>query len=244
MFFLFFALAIISQAAPKGQMDLREISRNMAVKGPPDQSIRADWAIKADSHTNGVTAYRYVHAMVNASIFGEKQKIRETARRWLQNYECENWLGCQSYLDYLNLALEKSQRESDESELESFKALKVKIGERIKMFASQAPDRSGVCSPHSRRAAWLEQEYRLLCPTKPGKNHLCPNCMDTNWLKKRIDQDSGQMVMSSAFLKDMKHEGSADCRQPWKVTLTCDGAAQAKYILRCERKAPGVRCKE
>lgn len=240
------AFAIMANAsAPTRKINLRELSRGMAVKGSPDHPIEAEWATSAKSYTDGVTAYRYVHAMVNAAIFGKERKIRKIAQRWLWNYQCENWLACQSYLDYFNAALEKNKLKREDSETKSYNGLRIKIGERVKMFASQAPEKSGVCAPAARRVAWLEQEYRLLCPTKPGRNHLCPKCLDTNWLKKRIDQDSGQWLMSSAFLEGLEHDGAADCSKPWKTILTCNGAMQTKFTLHCEKEAGGeVRCKE
>lgn len=174
--------------------------------------------------------YRHLPAVLVAAFSGNS-KESENAFRWLDSYDCENYLACSDYSTFLGLQLKAFGTSLSGAHRIKADQILVKINERIKTFPQ--PPRQGFCGEEpAAQAHWLKLSYQLYCApyvvaqSARGCGMLTSKsqpCSATEGLLNSLKRWSAQEVMSSSRIMGFEQSLTHGCDKEWTVKVICDG---------------------
>lgn len=227
----------------KLDFEISQLSYKYQLEGSPTKKIdNAYWTQKKLPHH-----YRYLHAMLVAAFFSEKQIDLDTARLWLADYQCENIMACKEAQSYLDVTMKAYALILKKKELKLLRKIQNQVDARVKQFKSQEPKIAGICPVSANRKKWFELGYEIYCPPfKTMTAEADTKHNTTKSLLSLIEMQSKQMILSSSLVLDFGHDGDIDCESDWSVQLNCNvGGKDKAYKLNCSRsKESKINCSE
>jgi len=195
--------------------------------------------------------YRQLH-VVTRNLFHHKRKdVRKASINMLQKYDCENLLACEELLSLLNIGLKENAQRRFTPFLRQIGTVRDRAQKKVSELKMNTPKyRAGICGEQARREYWVGSLYSLYCPPRSSPTSHCGSlankpdkCTGTHWLKNDLEQFSGQVVLSSSFLRDFSSRGVNECRDRWHVYLSCGGMKDVTYSLGCKKDGKTVQCR-
>jgi len=184
------------------------------------------------------------------AAFSDKKSDGENAFKWLESYQCENYLACSDFAEFFESQLKAYGKSL--SGLMKIKAdqLLIKIQDRLKTFPK--PPQKGFCneSPEAQEN-WLKLAYQLYCaPYSVAQNargcamltNKPQSCSSTEGLYRSLGRWSKQEVMSSSRLTGFEHTLSRGCETEWNVKVECDGGVASSGSSKNEIKKFEFSC--
>lgn len=218
-------------AFPNEDLRIYEQSLGFLKKGFPQKS-QGSWMGKPMRTllVSSSAHYRHLPAVLVAAFSGNA-KERENAFRWLDSYECENYLACSDFSTFLEAQLKAYGTSLSGAHRIKADQLLAKIKERNKTFPT-APQ-NGFCGESAAtQESWLRLSYQLYCaPYVVAQNargcgmltSKTQPCSATEALSHSLDRWSGQSVKSGGRITSFEHSLNRGCDREWTVKVTCDG---------------------
>lgn len=247
------AFPFTPQAEINGKFDivLADLSRTFEMGEMPSEPMKTTYLPDGRSgelDKDTVPNYRHMHAFVATAFYAKKKKEREVALKWLGRYQCENWVACRDLEQVYSAAMKANVLTMKKETKEKYSRLRKKIEKDLKLAEQTRPKEMGVCDPSATTNPWLELEYQILCPYRDLGTDVgfAEDTPAEKQLAKKLAYDSGQLSMSSSYLKSVRHIGQKHCLKPWETKIRCGGSAELEITFACEtaEKERKVTCKK
>lgn len=233
-------------AYPQQDIDISAQSLNFLKKGFPTKTGNASWMGKPMRTllVSSAAQYRHMPAVLVAAFSASNKADSENAFKWLESYECENYLACGDFEQFLTKQISAYGKSLNAFLKIRADRLLAKVQERIKTFPSPS-QKEGFCpTAKDVQETWLKLAYQLYCPPYELANNprgcamltAKPQaCSATEGLFSSLLRWTSQDRMSSSRLMNFEHTLQKGCAQQWTVKMDCEsqGVVQ-KLEFSCE----------
>lgn len=264
LFAIFYSVTTAAAVAPiqlKPDILALQYSLKLAQDGYPKTPLRVTWLPLSDKQgllrKGEIKPFRYAFAMVVSAFYASRADQQRLSWKWLDDYECENAIACNRFLEFFDGAIRAHPFRLKESDRVRARRIQERTQLKAEALAKEVPARNGICTLGAPRERWIEMAYQLYCPSSPavapqqGCGALLEDpksCSSTEAIQNMVEMSSHQLLLTSSYVESFKHKGKPDCEQPWRVEVVCGGTIRREFNLECAREGAtypvNVHCRE
>jgi hypothetical protein len=230
---------------PKEDIQIHEKSLGFLKHGFPQKTHRADW-MGHPMRTLLVRAkpqYRHMPAVLVAAFSAQKKDELENAFKWLEVYECENYLACLDFEQFLNKQIVGYGKSMNGILRIRADKILARVQNEIKSAGSPIKKEAFCLQDQATRQNWLKLAYQLYCApyeiTSDPRGcamltHKPQSCSATEGLVNSIERWTGS-DSNSGRITHFEQTLEKGCEKQWTVKMDCDNKGQIQKLeFTCE----------
>jgi hypothetical protein len=235
-------------AFPQEDIQIHEQSLHFLKKGFPQKSYSAGW-MGQPTRTLLVSAeaqYRHMPAMLVAAFSTQKKEETENAFKWLEAYQCENYLACSDFELFLSKQLNGYGKGLNGILKIRVDKILAEVQEKLKSF-KDIPKKEAFCAQDkTTQENWLKLAYQLYCApydiavNPKGCAMLTSKsqaCSATEGLVNSLERWTGSDA-NSGRITHFEQSLKKGCEKQWSVKMDCDSKGQLKPLeFSCENQS-------